>query len=418
MRTIGWFVMLLALVAGSGTVGYSANSTNETGQPMLHLMAWDYVDDEATLKKMADCGITMVAFVPPNMLDACSEYGIKAIVFDEGVSPERWDQAFDSERANRALPDLIARVDSHPAVFGYHLKDEPGEDQFAELAKSAELVRRLAPGKWPYINLPPGMGEWYEGYLDRFVESCKPPILSYDNYAIGEQGGFSNGFWANIAHFRNVSLRHGLPFWTIVLTVAHWGYRAPTAADLRLQVYGSLVYGARGVCYYKFCSRELPILDAPDLGNWRMGPLDQYGEKTETWEHLRNVNRQVQHLAPTLLKLRSDAVYHVGEIPEHNHGINGTSLVAGLRAGEQFVIGEFTHEDGSRWVMIVNKHLQLSAFCRPDFGVPVSAVKYISTVTGELKPFPDPWYCLAPGQGVLLKLEQENIPAEEKGPLE
>ena len=54
------------------------------------------------------------------------------------------------------------RVNSHPAVYGYHLKDEPGGDQFAELAKSAALVRELAPGKWPYINLPPGMGDWYE----------------------------------------------------------------------------------------------------------------------------------------------------------------------------------------------------------------------------------------------------------------
>jgi hypothetical protein len=34
----------------------------------------------------------------------------------------------------------------------------------------------------------------------------------------------------------------------------------------------------------------------------------------------------------------------------------------------------------------------------------MKAVEYVSPITGELADFPDPWYCLAPGQGVLLKL--------------
>jgi hypothetical protein len=136
-----------------------------------------------------------------------------------------------------------------------------------------------------------------------------------------------------------------------------------------------------------------------------MAPLDEYGEKTVTWESLRNVNRQIANLAPVLLKLRSDDVYHVGEVPERNHGIKETSLISGLEAGERFIIGEFTHEDGSTWVMIVNKHLKHSAFCRPKFRNPVKAVKYLSPVTGKIAPFPNPWYALAPGQGVLLKLE-------------
>jgi hypothetical protein len=77
------------------------------------------------------------------------------------------------------------------------------------------------------------------------------------------------------------------------------------------------------------------------------------------------MNRQIQHLAPTLLKLRSDRVYHAGGVPEQNQGIGPDSLVKGLTAGDAFVIGDFTHEeDGSRWVMIVNKHLKNSVPCR------------------------------------------------------
>jgi len=369
------------------------------------LTAWDDVQDEATIRKMAECGINLIAFVPPRLLDACWKHRVRAIVFDERVTPN-WDQPFDSRRANEVLPRLIKKLDRHPAVFGYHLKDEPDAAQFAELGKAAELVRELAPGKWPYINLPPGMGDWYANeYLRLFVESCKPPILSYDNYAIGEAVDFSYGFWANIWDVRAAALRHKLPFHAIVLTAAHWNYRVPTAADLRLQIYGALVYGARGLAYYKFCSKPLAVLAAPDLGNFRMAPLDEFGEKTATWEHLRNLNRQVANLAPVLLRLRSDDVYHVGEVPERNHGINDQSLITGLESGTQFIMGDFTHADGSRWTMVVNKDLKQSAFCRPKFRNPVKGVKYLSPVTGKLEPFPHPWYALAPGQGVLLKLE-------------
>ena len=69
------------------------------------------------------------------------------------------------------------------------------------------LVHDLAPGKWAYINLPPGMGEGYDGYLDVYVKTCHPKILSYDNYPIGQEGNFSYGFWANIAPNRGTGPR-------------------------------------------------------------------------------------------------------------------------------------------------------------------------------------------------------------------
>lgn len=371
------------------------------------LMAWDDVDSEETIAKMAGCGINSIAFVPAHLLDACQRHGIRAILYDERVTPD-WDKPFDSKAANEILPELIRKYNDHPALYGYHLKDEPDEGQFPELGKSAKLVSELAPGKWPYINLPPGMGDWYaDTYLQKFVDTCAPPVISYDNYAIGETGTFSYGYWANMWDVRRAALRNNLPFHTILLTAAHFNYRVPSDADLRLQVYGALAYGARGIGYYKIRSRPLAALRAPDLGNFRQAPLDEFDEKTAMWPVLRNLNRQLANIIPALLKLRSDDVYHIGEIPERNHGLTSSTLVSGLTAGTEFIIGDFTHEeDASRWVMIVNKNLKESAFCRPEFRGEVKAVKYLSPITGKLEAFPAPWYALAPGQGVLLKLEQ------------
>lgn len=395
-----WMALFSGLICAA-----SARVCAATEKPFFPLTAWDDVRSEETIRKMAECGVNLIAFVPPPLLDACEKHGVKAIVFDPRVTPA-WDKPFTSAAANAVLPELIERYDKHPAVFGYHLKDEPDGVQFPELAKSTELVRRLAPGKWPYINLTPGMGDWYaKEHVQAFIDQCKPPILSYDNYPIGEITEFSYGYWANMWDVRSVAVKNNLPFHTILLTAAHFNYRVPSAADLRLQMFGALAYGARGLGFYKFCSEPLSVLDAPDLGNFR-GPLDEFGEKTRVWADLRNVNRQVLNLAPTLLKLRSDDVYHVGEVPERNHGVTESSLVTGLEAGTAFIIGDFTHDDdGSRWVMIVNKNLKESAFCRPKFRTAPISVRYVSPVTGELKTFPSPWYALAPGQGVLLKLD-------------
>ncbi len=49
-------------------------------------------------------------------------------------------------------------------------------------------------------------------------------------------------------------------------------------------------------------------------------------------------------------------------------------------------MGDFTHEDGSRWVMMVNKDMQRSCACQPEFSVPVEKVEYASPITGELRP--------------------------------
>jgi hypothetical protein len=369
------------------------------------LMAWDYVDDKPTLEAMRDCGITCIAFVRPKLLDACQKYGLKAIVFDESVVGTNWSQPWNGDQACANLRALVKKTVKHPAVMGYHLKDEPPAKDFPELAKAVARVKELAPGKWPYINLFPGKGDSYDQYLEDFVNTCNPTVLSYDRYSLFVENEIDQKFWSCLAQVRAAAVKHQLPFWNIVLTSPHWGYRELTEADVRLQTWGSLVYGVRGLAYYKFCSKELAILDAPDLGNFRNGPLDQFGEKTLTWQWLRTVNRQIQNIAPVYLKLRTDDVYHFGTVPDRNHGPTATNLVKALPKGD-FVVGDFTHEDGSRYVLIVNKSLKASIPCQPTFATQPAGVNYVSPRTGKTQPIHPKFYYLAPGQGVLLQLKQ------------
>lgn len=403
---LGVFFWALVVSGCTNTIREDA----ETDSVFFPIMAWDDVRDEETIRKMAECGINAVAFTPAKLLDACSRHGVKAILFDADVTP-KWDEQYNAEKGNAALRKLIATYNDHPAVYGYHLKDEPDGNQLYELGKSARLVNELAPGKWAYINLPPGTGDWYDKeYLQLFVDQCVPKFISYDNYAIGESDkyGFSWGYWANIWDIRSASLRNSIPFHTILLTGAHFGYRIPSYDDLALQIYGALAYGAQGLAYYKFVGETLTVLGAPELGNWRFAPLDEFGDITPSYYNLRNLNKRIQSWAPTLLKLKSDDVYHVGgDIPERNHSITDTSLIQGFDAGHSFIVGEFTHiEDDSKWLMIVNKYLKESTFVRPKFSESVDTenIQILSPATGELIDWPGIWYSLAPGQGVLLKV--------------
>ena len=367
------------------------------------IMAWNWApNDPAVLNTMRACGLTIAGFVTPGTLDACHAAGLKAIVSDARTSDYDW-ATVDEAKARPKVASLVAEVGNHPALFGYYLRDEPPTAMFPGLAKVASLVRELAPDKWPYINLFPDYAEnWqlgttnYAEYLERFIATCHPSLISYDNYSLMDDGSIRENYWSNLEAVRSACKRHGIQFWNIMLSVAHFNYRELNAADFRLQVYTTLAYGGRGLSWFTYF--------APQVGNYRSAPVDQFGNETPNWHFMQNVNLQVQKLAPTLLQLACDDVYHIGKIPSGGKAPPTNSLIIGV-SGDNFVVGDFTHRDGSRYAMVVNKDLARSRPCSPQFRKPARRLQHVSPYTGALTPFEGEHVWLAPGQGVLLKVE-------------
>jgi len=346
--------------------GLAAERVSETN--FFPIMPWNSPpNDPAVLKKIRECGFTIAGFVPPSALGACDSAGLKAIVSDARTSEYDW-AAVDEAKARSNVSNLVAQVGNHPAVFGYYLRDEPTAAWFANLEKVASTVRELAPGKWPYINLFPD--------------------------SLMDDGSLRGSYWSNLEAVRDACKRHNIEFWNIVLAVAHFSYREPTAADLRFEAYTTLAYGGRGLAYFTYF--------APPVGNYRGAAIDQFGNETPTWHNLQNINLQIQKLGPTLLQLQCDDAYHLGEIPPHCKGPPTNSLVVSVPGGN-FLVGEFTHQDGSRYVLIVNKDLAKSHPCLPQLRKPPRRLQHISPYTGSLTAFESEFVWLAPGQGVLLK---------------
>jgi hypothetical protein len=398
LRARALAVTILVIAAAAGMTGRCATDTNA----FFPLMAWNWAaSDAAAFQKMRDCGLTVAGFVAPKELYLCHAAGLKAIISDPRVSNYDWKNV-DEAVARTNVASLVAEVGKHPAVYGYYLRDEPGAEMFGGLGKVAAIVRELAPEKWPYINLFPNYANaqqlgtpTYEAHIEQFIATCKPTTLSYDHYALMDDGSLREGYWRNLEQMRAAARKHNLPFWNIVLTVAHFNYREPTAADLRFQVYSTLLYGGRGIAYFTYF--------APQVGNYRTAPVDQFGNATATWHHMQNVNLQVGKLAPTLLQLKSDEVYHFGAVPNGCDGPGEKSLLKGVEGGE-FAVGDFTHADGHRYVLIMNKSFTKSVYCAPQFRAAPKRVQMISPYTGQPGDFSGEQQWLAPGQGVLLQV--------------
>jgi hypothetical protein len=389
-------------VSRSKPVTKTGTTTNATDKPIFPVMAWNYApNDPAVLKKMKECGLTVAGFVAPETLNACQTAGLKGIVSDARTSGYDWTKV-DAAVARSNVASVVAETGKHPATYGYYLRDEPGADFFPGLATVASYFHEMAPGKWAYINCFPNYAEnWqlqatnYNDYLERFVNTVHPTTLSYDNYSIMDDGSLREVYWSNLEEMSAVARKYNLPFWNIVLSVGHFSYREPTAADFRFQVYSSLAYGAKGIAYFTYF--------APQVGNYRMAPIDQFGNETANWHNMQNVNLQIQKLAPTLLQLTCNEVYHFGSIPSGCKGPSTNCLVSAV--GGQMVVGDFTHKDGRRYVMVVNKDVQKSIPCWPQFRKAPKRLQKISPYTGEPVGYEGEQVWLAPGAGVLLRVE-------------
>ena len=200
------------LAAGRGLASSGTTDTN-----FFPIMAWNWTPkDPVVLANLRACGLTVAGFVAPDGLDACQAAGLKAIVSEARTSNYDWTKV-DEERARTNVARLVEEVGRHPALYGYYLRDEPGAGMFAGLATVAKLVRELSPGKWPYINLFPDYASAeqlgttnYTDYLEQFIATCQPRIISYDNYSLMDDGTVRANYWTNLEAVRAASKKHGL----------------------------------------------------------------------------------------------------------------------------------------------------------------------------------------------------------------
>ncbi len=368
------------------------------------ILPWGWTPgDLDALKEIRACGFNLAGFVNPKDLDLVSEAKLKGIVSDNITLVDENDGQLDQAQIDQRVAPFVRQVGQHPAVFGYYLKDEPGAQFFPGLGKWAGAFQKTAPQARAYINLYPNYASpqqmkvsTYAEYLESYVQTVRPRFISYDHYALMDDGSLRDGYFQNLEAVREAALRHGLPFWNIVLANAHFHYAEPTEAGLRFQLYTTLAYGGRGISYFTYF--------APAVGNYRLAPVDQFGHKTPTWERLRNVNLQLHRIGKVYLTLKSVNVFHHPKVPRGCSDRKTSRWLAELR-GSDLLVGEFEGPGGQPFVMVVNKSLHDSTNFHVAFKGP-GEIQYVNAYTGSIGSWGGENTWLAPGQGMLLALKR------------
>ncbi len=378
------------------------------------ILPWGWLDD-ASPEALADikaCGFNLAGFVAPEQMDAVAAAGLKAFVSDRRLREQARNVDLTEEEARAVAEEVTEPWIGNPAVFGYYVVDEPSARYAPNLGILAHAIKEAHPEAIPYVNLLPTYAsavsqleaENYEAYLEAFAQALPPDYISYDHYALIADGSLRDGYFQNIEAVRKVALDHGIPFWNIVLSNAHFFYAKPTPAGLRFQAYTSLAYGARGISYFTYFT--------PQIGNYRLAPIDAFGNKTPTWYMLRDVNLELHQLAPIYIGLESINVFHMGTVPEGSQDESSAQLVrevewtfhAETRPEQKGVlVGEFRDQEGTPYAMVVNTSLHDNL----QFDVAFNAegpVERISPYTGQPVAFRGEHKWLAPGQGMLLRV--------------
>ncbi len=377
------------------------------------IMAWGGTpSDPAQLRLMKEAGLNVSGFCQVEDVDKVRDAGLTCFVSDRRVNGYDWSKMPSDADLRKSVGEVAAQVRDNPAVLGFYLRDEPHASLMPAMGRVSKMLRETAPDKWPYVNLFPyrvskdRMGTPdYDTYAKMLVSTIGQPFLSYDNYSL-VGGEMLESFYNNLDIVRRISLDTNTPFWNCILANAHFNYMGPSDATFHLQVYATLAYGGRGIQYFTYYS--------PHNGNYRLGAIDQFGNKTATWDALRRVNLEIHALAPTIVKLRSTGVYHYPDVPEYGRPLSMSKLIRRVSMTQRmvrqpvaarFLIGEFEDGQGRPYLMLVNKDLGYSFQFVIELKDGARKLLRVCNYSGKEEAFGREMDWLAPGAGILFRVE-------------
>jgi len=303
---LGFLVLLLN---GLCTSAFS-EKIESTGQ--IPIISWYGPPQSETsimrYTEMRDTGITYnLSFLPDvesvsKALDVAEKTGIKILL----GCPELKS---DTEKT-------VKRFMNHPALGGYYLRDEPNRNDFPELGAWAKKIIAVDSKHFCYLNLFPNYAneeqlgtKTYREHVDIFIKEVPIQLLSFDHYPIiGDD--IRSVWYENLEIFSAAARKAGKPFWAFALAVSHGPYPLPTLAELRLQVYSDLAYGAQGIQYFTYWT------PSDQSYNFANAPITIDGKRSIVYDRVKEMNKEISALSGVFLGSKVVTVAHTGwEIP-------------------------------------------------------------------------------------------------------
>lgn len=321
----GFNKLILTALIGAILVSCGNDRLNDTSGKQIPVIAYEGVPTQLwtvegyslqeSYKELAEAGFT-------------ANIGLDISFHRGNPSPEQYFTTLDVAHANgiklfvsseailHFSPEDVRRLVAHPALAGYRVWDEPWVEKYDTVAQVVKQVQAIDTTHPAYVN---SFGVWeaaYPDHLRQFIEKVPVPQLSYDCYAVEVdstgQRIIRQGFYDSLELFSRESKRIGKPFWAFALCFNHWNYPVPTLADLRLQVYSNLAYGAQAITYYSYWS--LPFEFGWVKENY-LGPISRDGKKTDAWYVVQAMNKEIKALSKVFLNANMVWVAYSGTVP-------------------------------------------------------------------------------------------------------
>lgn len=250
----------------------------------------------------------------------------------------------------------VSAIKDHPALIGYHLKDEPETWDVHWLKDLHDKVQSLDSTRPCYINLYPNWAwveENYKANIELYASEINTQFYSFDQYPVTEKDGEISvrpTWYRNLEEFSAMARRHGKPFWAFALAKSHHlgppsppaFYPVPTLGHVRLQVFSDLLYGAQVIQYFTFGG----IYDC------------KAGKKTPAFEVFRQVNSEIKAYSPVFFGCEVKGVWHTGdEIPSHTTRLKDMphERVKSLEVSGEGAVVSLIENDGRTYLAVQNR---------------------------------------------------------------
>jgi len=363
------------------------------------------------------------------ILDWCRQKQVEVILQDPRTSI--WGirkSGMTNEKAK--LPDnyesgvrqAVAEFADRPEVVAFSVIDEPTSDIFDATVEAVRIIGKHGGTRFGFVNLLPYWEDAkamighddYLAYLEEYTHRSGTPLLCYDHYKqMTERGVEGGGYYTNLNFYRQAAFRQSVGFWNTILTTPHFRYRKPSYDDMRWQVNTSLAYGAKGILMFTLYT---PVNEGQYETNYRQGPINWWGERTGTFQAIRDVNREVHdRWGGLFLELDLIRVGHFPEVPiDRVECFLGDGVLKDIRLGlglaPHILISEFVHRTTAEsYIFIVNANprdsVQLTAGFRSLSELRrYSALGEEISVTSDRRDTFECKFWLAPGQGELYRI--------------
>jgi hypothetical protein len=342
----------ILLLAFAGQAAESAPRAQTPAAETIPIYACISVPPEestpARYHELAEAGFTTSLTGFPNLaetlkaLDAAKGSGVTLFI----MCPE----------LKRDPPATVRAVAGHPGLAGYHLLDEPSSSAFAGLAAWQKEIQALDAAHPCYVNLLPiyasaqQLGaKSYKDYVDQFVNTVKPPLLSFDNYPTSF-GKLEPYVFTNLEIISAAARGAKIPFWGFYQTVIWNAMPSRTLAQLRLESFSNLVYGAQCIQAFTYWT--------PNWPEHRDAPIGLSGKRTAMYDRVKEVNGEIRAWSRVFKDAQVWGVTHAGKaLPSGTQAFTAKGGLSRLDVGDGGAVVSFLKKSGKDYVALLNKDL-------------------------------------------------------------